>query len=109
MTDAEVVEVVKNTLFNILERGNVEGVIRQVENVYTRFDGEMHKPIVSWILETETTSSFFEDYIFKPIQSALGDEYIVRGLECTMPFHHEFGIKRIPFKRQLSVYRKENS
>ena len=109
MTDAEVIEVVNNTLLDTLERENIDGAVHQVENVYIRFGGEMHKTIVSWILEPQRDFSFCADLIFKSIQSALGDGYIVKVLQNTISVYHKYYREQIPFKIQLFVYRKENS
>lgn len=111
MTDAEVIEVVKNTLFDVLEEKKGDGVwgCEQVDRAYVRDSAGIHEAITSWGLHMEGMNSEILDYSARSIKSALGNEYVVIGFKCSVPDDGGFYTTHIPIRFQLFVYRKENS
>lgn len=111
MTDAEVVEVVKNTLFDVLEEKKKDEIwgCEQVDHAYVRDSAGIHETITSWALHMEGMNSTILDYIARSVKSALGDEYVVINFILFVPEDSGFYPTRIPIRFQLFVYRKENS
>lgn len=111
MTDAEVIEIVKNTLFDVLEEKKKNEIwgCEQVDHAYVRDSAGIHETITSWVLHMEGMNSKILDYIARSIRSVLGDEYGVIGFKLSVPEDSGFYATRIPIRFQVFVYRKENN